>query len=197
MLTPFLGTHARTAGVAGRRKTTRSRGNVGGMERPNVTPREQLPFTVFMQGFSAASDRFVSASQSRSRDETFPPLFEALNWAAAVDLRITDRWNADSPRACFWPSCYTHGDVLLGMRYVRNRVHHQWADAFDVSLSGVAMQAEGGFVWRWLPAEHLPPGRDNAFRDQYQRCVAGDLVTRTLQLLTACFREAADDLSLS
>jgi hypothetical protein len=160
-------------------------------------PRERLPFGAYMDGFTAARDRFVSQHDRESLEETFPPLFEALNWATAIDLRITQRWRADPPFRGHWPGWYTGGAVLLGTRYARNCVHHQWADAVDMAFSGSAAErSASGFVWRWLTSAQLPPGRDDKFRDRYDADLAGHVVTDTLQRLSCCFSEAADHLEL-
>jgi len=47
--------------------------------------------------------------------ETFIPLFGALNWAASIDIYFFEN---GSPIG---------DDLLTGVRFARNRVHHQWA----------------------------------------------------------------------
>ena len=70
-----------------------------------------------MAGFQQAHDRFNADSQNRDFPEVmFVPLFEALNWTGALEERIRRETQ--------------HTDtVLMGLRFVRDRVVHQWAEA--------------------------------------------------------------------
>jgi hypothetical protein len=69
-----------------------------------------------IEGYKRALVRFRSATQNREDPnlprETFIPLFEALDLAASLIERIPD---SGLPR------------TMRAVRYVRNRVHHQWA----------------------------------------------------------------------
>lgn len=159
--------------------------------------RTEVPFETFLQGFSKACGRYLAASDSFAHEKSFMPLFEALNWAVALDDRIGDAWEKKKDKLPgYWAEWYANGPTAKGVRFVRNRVHHQWANAVFHSHSGNAAAAAAGFMWRWLPADQLPPGRDDTFRDEYEQHVAADLVSTTLQLLTGSFHEAAEDLGL-
>ena len=69
-----------------------------------------------IEGYLRALGRFRDAVGLRGEPiETFLPLFEALNWAASVIEYLRD---ADSARRT---------REMQGVRYVRNRVHHDWA----------------------------------------------------------------------
>ena len=110
-----------------------------------------------IEGYSRALGRFRTATQNRGDPnfprETFIPLFEALDFAASLIERIPDSELTRRMRA---------------VRYVRNRVHHQWALALrgrDVPQPGV-LRAGGGsrlmpptvvFDWFWKPLNELPP----------------------------------------
>jgi hypothetical protein len=73
-----------------------------------VTHRETL-----LLGYEQAVARFHAARLARDPAAAFIPLFEALNWAASIDESL---------------GYLDHGE-LQGLRFTRNRVHHQWADA--------------------------------------------------------------------
>src|ERR1700735_1891342 len=88
-------------------------------------------------GYARAYERFEIAEGNNDPVAAFFALFEAWNWAHAVDDIIARAW---SPRGKVlgydWrtdPAISGAGEVLAnimsGLRYVRNRVHHQWADA--------------------------------------------------------------------
>jgi len=92
-------------------------------------------------------------------DETFVPVFEALNWMASIDLWFDEQ---GSPIG---------DDTLRGIRFARNRVHHDWALAITrQDWPGVPMVSGGrhggvtrifgpppGFYWTWKPLADLPP----------------------------------------
>jgi hypothetical protein len=59
----------------------------------------------------------------------FMPLFEALNWAAAIDFRLQRDWPGQPSEKGRWSDAFDAGKTLRGLRFARNRVHHQWADA--------------------------------------------------------------------
>lgn len=98
--------------------------------------------------------RFAEVDTNMSTGhETFLPLFEALNWAASIDEFLGTQKEP----------------IIRALRFARNRVHHQWANALyfmpgseagtwvlGVSRLGVASQ------WHWRPAVELPVGRTDA-----------------------------------
>src|SRR5450755_3053386 len=63
-------------------------------------------------------------------------LFEALNWAVAMDDRVGKHWAPDGkPLDWAWRERLGRGvEVMGGVRYARNRVHHQWSDAMTSTL---------------------------------------------------------------
>jgi hypothetical protein len=81
-------------------------------------------------------------------------------------------------------------EVAEGIRYVRNRVHHDWADALVVRDDVVLLSGPTGFTlplvtdWCWpqladLPeAEQFPRGRD-----EYGRALAGRSIRATIDAL--------------
>lgn len=80
------------------------------------------------------------------------PLFEALNWAVALDQRTAAHFVPEGkPAGYAWPSRIGYGaEIMPGVRFVRNSVHHQWSDA---------LQLRGGAFpeWVWRTASELPP----------------------------------------
>jgi hypothetical protein len=131
-------------------------------------------------GFHQAYGRFQVAERDGDAQAAFYALFEGLNWVHAADDAIARTWR---PRGAVeeepwygWradPSLGRDPSLVLaldGLRYARNRVHHQWADAivtergltfplrFDATLSN----------WVWRPVDDLPTP-SNAGREAHRR----------------------------
>lgn len=86
-----------------------------------------------VNGYRRALERFDATADQRDAEERFIPLFEALNWAVAI---------SDYPG-----SSVRVDDTIRGLRFARNRVHHQWADAIearDIRLPQLTRPAGGG-----------------------------------------------------
>src|SRR4051812_4544089 len=86
-----------------------------------------------IRGYGAALERFAEATRQRDPDPAFFALFECLNWAVAVDDLIQELWSpAGEVLGREWRE-FEGGDgladLLNGVRYARNLVHHHWADA--------------------------------------------------------------------
>jgi hypothetical protein len=107
-----------------------------------------------IEGYGRALRRFREASGARRPQDMFLALFEALNYATSLIEKM-----ADSDIA----------PVMQGVRYVRNRVHHQWAAALvgrdvpapRVIVAGGAVRSRVigppvVFDWFWKPAAELP-----------------------------------------
>ena len=137
----------------------------------------------FALGYHGALARFLAADPG---DETsaFLPLFEALSWASAIDQRCTKDFAPDGlgdrmPRRG-WEQRLTGGaDIISGVRFVRNVVHHQWAEAVQPGAGG----------WCWRAVEELPSRRENS--EDYRRELAGRLVAPTLLALDQTFASVA------
>jgi hypothetical protein len=72
-------------------------------------------------GFVGACIRFELAEDARSEaKETFIPIFEALNWAASIELYLAEQLGRP-----------LSDDLVHAIGYARNRVHHQWAAALE------------------------------------------------------------------
>jgi hypothetical protein len=111
------------------------------------------PGVWLLEGLRRAIGRFQAATTPTAHPlNTFIPLFEALNWIAMIDDRLGPA-DSDSP-------------TLKGVRFARNVVHHQWADALQFSPGaelGVLMldvsRLDQPSRWIWRREEELPPSR--------------------------------------
>jgi hypothetical protein len=137
-----------------------------------------------VEGYIKALDRLRSETGSgdAGERETFLPLFEALNWAASIDLYFDE---AGKPIG---------NDLLTAVRFARNRVHHQWARAlrrYDspgvpmIHLATTSSRLVGpppGFWWHWVEAHELPPGKPWAKGEAaYKAQLAGNRADEALE----------------
>jgi hypothetical protein len=87
--------------------------SLGGTQVVTLAPE------LFAQGYRRALQRFRQTWNVEEPRKWFFPLFEALNWSVAL---------ADNLRSVGTP---LDAPVVVGLRFVRNRVHHQWAQALE------------------------------------------------------------------
>ena len=164
-------------------------------EAPTPTPTATVTTTTVFRGFSESLSRYHEAAQHRDGTGTYLPLFEALNWCASLDYRLQAWWRSNrSNRDRWWCDGFTYGDTVLGTRFARNCVHHQWAEA--LRLSETAPNRSGGFSrvprfeWRWREA--LPPapeGHDH-LRQEYRDNLASNPARDTLEAVVECVAAA-------
>jgi hypothetical protein len=144
-----------------------------------------------VEGCLAACERLRAKTQDGDAGpkDTFLPLFEALNWAASIDMFYVD---AGRP---------LDDDLLKALRYARNSVHHQWGLALRRRerlhpTPLVITNRPGGsgprgpsvvWWWSWVSLEELPKSDDHPPRygedDAYERCLADKPAEETLQAL--------------
>jgi hypothetical protein len=152
---------------------------------------ESVPAFLLLAGYEQACQRFYSAMNGTDSDATFIPLFEALSWAVSIDSRFQGWWEAAPTNpAKWWSDGFIHGDTVKGVRFARNRVHHQWADALWLS-GGAELPRLTPFIlgeWRWRP--ELPEGENNRFKAEYEQHVAANPARITLGDLSQCFGDA-------
>ncbi len=148
-----------------------------------------VPRAWLVAGYESAHDRFNSASQNPdSPDLLFIPLFEALSWAAVLE-----------------EDARPHTDQLLwAIRFVRNRVVHQWANAVEGRnipnpASGVVRPLGAGagrsgviappvvWEWFWRDRASLPSGSNNRGGPAYDVLLDGRPVRDALNQLRAKF----------
>lgn len=122
-------------------------------------------------GYTAAVARFETAVKDRNPITALVGVFESLNWAVALDERIGKHWvPCGESLGREWRGRLSRGaEIMDGVRFARNRVHHQWSDAM-VAEDG----SRGEFVdWVWRSATELPKFRPDVngeavYRDHMQ-----------------------------
>jgi hypothetical protein len=154
-----------------------------------------VPFGAMVFGFRLAVQRFKEAGRAPDPVGAVIPLFEALNWAVALDERLRKDWIPDGkrkPPGWEWPTRLTnnegHAEMVRAIRFIRDRVHHQWADAV---LPG---KAESRYPprdteWVWAAAIDLPeadPGYDR-HRGSYERLLEGRTAEYALVILAEIY----------
>jgi hypothetical protein len=149
-------------------------------------------FTAMFEGFAHAELRFVTAANQGGSTETFIALFEALNWAVALDDRAGKHWTPEGkPLGWEWREKVRGAEIMRGVRFARNHVHHQWSDALEAT-PGAQLPRVLPFPlgeWRWRSANELPeptqPDREGeaVYQDQLQ----GQPARITLQQLGNVF----------
>ena len=133
---------------------------------------------------------------AEEREPAFFALFEALNWAVALDDVIAETWRPHGEREGFnWRSLVDGGELLDGVRYARHRVHHQWADALRRREGVDTILPFRGHSWEWRDVEELPPAppkrNDERGEVAYRAMVAKERrVAYTLTQLDAVFSQA-------
>jgi hypothetical protein len=145
-----------------------------------------------LSGYAYALQRLDEAIKADNSDASFRGLFECLNWAAAIDDRIQQRWAPEGvPLERSWRERAEGAAVMAGVRFARNRVQHQWADAIFFDLSKGRTYPKTYPVrygqWCWRALSDLPAGRDNHGSDVYCDCLAEQPVMRGLLELGLAF----------
>jgi hypothetical protein len=158
-----------------------------------VKPSEDVvAYQTMLDGYSDAIGRFDAAAQNGDPRLSVIALFESLNWAAALDERIAKQWAPDGKLLSWnWRdklSPEARG-VLDGVRFVRNRVHHDWSDAI---IAG-GRSPDGFVAWIWRGAGDLPAGQpDSHGRDAaYSKHLDGRPVQVCLDVLNGVFQTLA------
>lgn len=153
-----------------------------------------VPFTAMVLGLRLAVERLQEAGRAPDPVKAVIPLFEALNWAVALDERLRKDWIPDgkeNPPGWDWPTRLrgeTETDIVRGVQFIRNRVHHQWADAVRL-VEGRHYYPPRESEWIWVAASDLPNaerGHDNG-RDDYERMVEGHPADSTLTTLVLIY----------
>jgi hypothetical protein len=133
-------------------------------------------------GFERAFNRLREAIDNEEpADERFLPLFELLNWAASLDDKLN----------------HPPVPVAKGLRWVRNRVQHQWAEALEpgkpVRIEPLPSKKNGQSrmepmfltIWLWRPVEGLPnpeKGHEQPeLRKAYETELAGEVAELPLE----------------
>lgn len=160
-----------------------------------------VPVVLLLRGYTQAVGRFEQAATGRDSAAAFLPLFEALNWAVAFDERVKDHWapegaNTDEDKdrqpGWEWRERVADAEAMAGVRFARNRVHHQWTDALRLDESGFSpllLSPLASFEWRWRDLAHLPAGHRADPRGEliYRDHLAGEPARLTLSRLRDAF----------
>lgn len=141
-------------------RTTLPSLSVGAPTVGPVKPYENLvTFEAMLIGYTEAINRFDAAANENDPVGTYTALFEALNWAVALDDRTDAHLVLDGkPVKYRWHERIPNAEVMGGVRYVRNSVHHQWSDAVVLRPSAM-LPWKLPFPlneWVWRPANQLP-----------------------------------------
>ena len=128
-----------------------------------VRPYKDNMVTVksLVDGYRGAHMRFQQAALEHDPHPAFHALFETLNWAVALDDRIGAHWVPEGePLGFGWRDRFAGAKPLSGVRWARNRVHHDWSDALVLSEEGMQFPMRFPttfFEWVWRNVEALPP----------------------------------------
>lgn len=149
-------------------------------------------FAVMLDGFEQACGRFQTAAKGPDASAAYIPLFEALNWAVVLDDRTREHWAPDGEVLGWsWRARVPGAEVMAGVRFARNRAHHQWSDAlrFDTSGFQFPMTFPLAFSeWVWRPADELPAGRPDPDGETiYRKQLEGRAARVTLTDLGGAF----------
>jgi hypothetical protein len=144
-----------------------------------------------VRGYWAAVDRFKKAAAGQDAEAAYLSLFEALSWAASIDLRIGDLWVPDGERPREnWPSRAPGAEAVVGLRFARNTVHHDWADALRLDTDGRRYPRRYPlryFEWVWRDIDDLPAEHRKKGRDVYCALLASQPAEFTLHILGEAF----------
>jgi hypothetical protein len=106
-----------------------------------------VTFEAMFDGYVGAVERFEAVAEDGDPATAFVPLFEALHWVVALDERVRAHFApGGDPLGYAWRKRIPTAEIVGGVVFARNSVHHQWSDA---------MAFWGG--WRWRQAHELPP----------------------------------------
>jgi hypothetical protein len=154
-----------------------------------------VTFRVLLAGYKAAVERFHDARVERDAVATFLPLFEALNWVTALDDQVGARWApAGTALGWRWRDKIDEGHFVAAVRFARNRIHHQWADALELT-DGLTFPVRWPLAWhewRWRASADLPAGKDERHRDVYDELLADQPARYALDALDRAYSQLAE-----
>lgn len=112
-------------------------------------------------------------------------LFESLNWAVTVDERLWQEWHGVIAEPKAWYREIEYGEAMRGIRFARNRVHHQWSAAIELPAAAQDRTLLRAHAFSWTWAWPLPPGRPDSEGERiYEKQLAGEPVVTTLTALS-------------
>ncbi len=148
-------------------------------------------FAALFAGWDAALKRFEAAAKGRDATQAFVALFECCNWAVALEDRTRVQWIPEGiPLDFGWRGRVRGSEVMGGVRFARNRVHHQWSDALVLDDGGRRYPRTYPavyFEWIWRPADELPSGKRDRDEAIYRDRLEGEPARGTLAQLGEAF----------
>lgn len=118
-------------------------------------------FAAMFDGYDQALTRLETAAKGREPAPAFIALFEALNWAVALDERAGKHWAPEGKTLGFgWRARARGAHLMRAVRFARNNVHHQWSDALELDERGLTPPITPPvvwFEWCWRSLSDLPP----------------------------------------
>jgi hypothetical protein len=161
-------------------------------------PGSVVTVELMIAGYQAALDRFATAEKDREAEPALIAIFDALNWAVAIDDRVGETWRpAGVKLKQAWRDEVPGARILDGIRLVRNSVHHDWAEALE-RVDGMPFPLKFRLPfheWRWRPVDALPepdptkmnPAVLEGQRERYRAGLAGHSASTTLRQLDPIF----------
>jgi hypothetical protein len=163
-----------------------------------------VTFEAMFVGYTEALNRLEVASGGRSPAATYVPLFEALNWAHALDERVAAHWVPNGKTVGFgWRDRIPNAEIMAGVRFARNSLHHDWSEAvvlrdggvsfplsFPLSFTSGLEDGSRAWEWVWRDADELPPPSKKPHADSeriYREQLQGRNVKMTLDVLGGVF----------
>ena len=152
-----------------------------------------VTFTAMFDGYSGALARFEIAAKQQDGAAAYVPLFEALNWAVVLDDRTAAHFEPEGkPLGFAWRDRVAGADLMRGVRFARNSIHHDWSDALRLDTGGMRFPMTFPvvfFEWTWCRANDLPkPGKpDPSGEAVYRDSIEGQPVRLTLTQLGLVF----------
>jgi hypothetical protein len=144
-----------------------------------------------VRGYAEAVARFRSAVAGRDAVAAYHPLFEALSWAASLDFRIGELWAPNGqPLGEDWYVRPDGAQMVPGLRWARNTVHHDWANALRLDTDGRRYPRRYPlryFEWVWRDTTELPQNKRTKGKNDYSKLMAGQPAEVTLRVLGEVF----------
>jgi hypothetical protein len=105
-------------------------------------------FAAMFDGYDQALTRLEAAAKGREPAPAFIALFEALNWAVALDDRAGKHFAPQGKTLGFgWRDWPRGAHLMRAVRFARNNVHHQWSDALALDKRGLTPPITPPVVW--------------------------------------------------
>ena len=152
---------------------------------------QPIEFHIILDGYNQAYERFLEAySAARTigdQNRLYIPLLETLGWADVIEERVTNvkgpSWVKDLP-----VRFHNSEGIILGYRYVRNIVHHDWVLAIE-------LDDEPGMLrdWRWRRGL-VAPKKQTRNQFAYSKKIAGRALRHTFKDLHSLYKAVSSSM---